>query len=126
MAMYRRDHLETVGSLTAPQTYWLLTDKQRERICNGAGPKGLGWVVPDTMWGLDCKPCFDIHDYCYKIWSGHDRKVLADKLMLENLYEWIEEHTKGWYKKPLRWLRKRRAYKYYLAVKIGGKWFYNR
>jgi len=119
------DSLRTNYPLTAPVSFWMLTDKQRARICNGAGPKGYGWLVPDSLWGLNCTPCFDIHDYCYKVWHGHERKVLADQLMLENLYSWIEEYTKGRCKKPLRWLRKRGAYKYYLAVKIGGEWFYD-
>ena len=115
----------TKDGLTAPEGYWNLTKEEKEDITNSAGPKGYGWIVPDTLWGLDCTPCFNIHDYCYHIWSDSSGKEVADRLMLNNLYEYIEKETKrGWYYKPLRWMRKRRAYKYYLAVKIGGAWFY--
>jgi hypothetical protein len=114
------------GVLTAPSGFWKLSKAEKESICNGAGPKGYGYLVPDTMWGLNCTPCFDIHDYCYHIWSDISGKEVADRLMLNNLYIWIDEKSnQSWWTGWLRWARKRRAYKYYLAVKIGGNWFYN-
>lgn len=114
------------GTLTAPESFWKLSAKEQSKICNGAGPKGYGFLVPDTLYGLKCTPCFDIHDYCYHIWSDSSGKEVADRLMLANLNEWIDAKSKsGWYLGWLRWLRKRRAYKYYIAVKLGGKWFYN-
>lgn len=33
--------------------YWDLTEEDRFEICNGCGPKGKGYLVPDTIWGLN-------------------------------------------------------------------------
>jgi hypothetical protein len=29
-----------------------VTPEQKKHICNGCGPKGMGWLVPDRVWGL--------------------------------------------------------------------------
>lgn len=41
--------------LKAPPGYWRLSPEQREAICNGCGPKKLGFLVPDTIWGLNVR-----------------------------------------------------------------------
>ena len=41
--------------LKAPPEYWALTDDEREAIGNGCGPKGAGFLVPDTVWGLSVR-----------------------------------------------------------------------
>jgi hypothetical protein len=30
----------------------ILSPEQKKHICNGCGPKGMGWLVPDRVWGL--------------------------------------------------------------------------
>lgn len=51
-----------------------LSRRQRALICNGAGPKGWGWLVPDLAF----KAAADQHDLDY--WQGGRArdKVLAD------------------------------------------------
>lgn len=114
------------GCLEAPEEYWMMSELAKGNVCNSAGPKGYGWLVPDTLYGLDCTPCFDIHDYCYHVWKDSNGKDNADRLMLDNLYRFIDDRTKkGWYMGWLRFLRRRRALKYYLAVSLCGSAFYN-
>jgi len=42
--------------LKAPEKYWSLTDDQKAAMCNGCGPKKFGYLVPDTMYGLNITP----------------------------------------------------------------------
>ena len=42
--------------LKAPKEYWDLTDDEKAEFCNGCGPKGYGYLVPDTMYGLKITP----------------------------------------------------------------------
>jgi hypothetical protein len=92
------------------------TDKQRAAVCNGMGPKGYGWLVPDTMYGLDVGPAGDIHDYMYAFPNGASQ-LECDALFLDNMYAIIEQNGGwGW----VRWLRRRRAQKYYAAVRAQG------
>lgn len=108
--------VEKRGLLEAPASFWTLTSKRKEKICNGGGPKGWGWLVPDTMWGLRLTDCFNIHDYDYYIKT---KKKVADKRMYSNLRARIN-HRGG----SFRWLRLCRAWTYYKAVSRGGAAFY--
>jgi len=35
-----------------PDGYLELTPEERQKITNGCGPKGAGYLVPDTFYGL--------------------------------------------------------------------------
>jgi len=105
--------------LFAPDSYWALTPEKKKEICNGAGPRGFGLVVPDTMYGLNMKDVYDIHDYLFSEeyiprggWS-HEEFLKANRITLNNAYRKIRAKTK-W--KWLRYLRERRARLYDLAV----------
>jgi hypothetical protein len=110
--------------LYAPTGYWLLTPAEKAVICNGAGPKGYGWLVPDTLWGLSIKEAANIHDYMYskeyKPWSNETKKE-ADRVFLNNMIRLINNASK-----LLRWLRLRRAQTYYEAVShFGGPCYWH-
>jgi len=74
------------------------------------------------MWGLDVSEACNIHDWMYSEGKTVDDKRKADWTFLDNLGRLIH-NAGGW--PVLRWLRRRRAYDYYLAVKnFGGPAFW--
>lgn len=105
--------IKTVNGLKAPTSYWHISEGLKQIICNGAGPKGWGWLVPDTIYGLSITEAANIHDYCY--YTKVDKKD-ADNLFFENMHALIDRGN--FFLKPLRqW----RAFIYYLVVKHGGR-----
>ena len=108
--------------LYAPPSFYRLSKELRKEICNGCGSKGFGgWIVPNTLWGLNVEDCCDIHDYMYHIGKTIEDKEKADRVMLNNMMRKIEAGSK-W----LRWVRRERAASYYYAVKLfGGNAFWS-
>lgn len=98
-----------------------LTRQQRSDICNGAGAAGSWYskFIPNTLYGLDCKIVFDIHDYGY--WAGRSTqaKIQIDLDMLANLVHMIN-FAPGTISGLLAPLRRRRAMKYYEMVHLHG------
>lgn len=94
----------------------MATPAERAEICNGAGPAGWGWIVPDTMWGLWITLAADIHDWDYH-WgkTPADRKA-ADDRFHRNLITLI--NAEGGILRGPRYIR---AYEYWLAVRIFGR-----
>jgi len=113
--MYKGIDLREI--LFAPLEYWKLTTREHEEICNGAGPKGWGWIVPDTVWFLDITPVANPHDFGYYIGKTIEDKNEHDRIFLNNLVRWILYWTKS---KIMKWLRLGRANKYFSAVCIYG------
>lgn len=110
--------------LIAPSDYRNLSKIERGKICNGCGTKGLGGLlVPDTLYGLSItEPC-NIHDFMYHVGKTIHDKEHADRVFLDNMYRVIST-GKNW--RLLVWLRRQRAYKYYLAVReFGHDAFFN-
>ena len=103
--------------LYAPKEYWLLADEEKAIICNGCGPKGKFDFVPDKIYRLSIAEACNIHDYMYHIGTDIGDKEAADRVFLNNMLRIVERKTNF---RPLRFLRRRRAYKYYLAVKHFG------
>lgn len=109
--------------LFAPEAFWDLTDEQRAKLCNGCGPgKMLGFLVPDTLWGLSIAPACDIHDFMYITGETIADKDSADRVFLNNMLRLIDANTRwDW----LKYFRARKARTYYLAVReLGGPWFW--
>lgn len=103
--------------------FTLLSDKERKEICNGIGAAtGLTSHFPDTIWGLDCKAAGDIHDYDYHVGGKSEDRYMADVVFWRNLY-WLIENRGAYL---LRCLRKRRADKYYIALRVGGDAHFNK
>jgi hypothetical protein len=109
--------------LYCPEGYKKLSKIDKEEICNGCGPKGWKFdFVPDKIWGLNIYYICCIHDFMYFEGVCIEDKEEADRVFLNNMLRLIDFKTRyRW----LRWLRKQRAYKYYLAVKhFGGPAFW--
>ena len=109
--------MDKILKLYCPYEYKLLRPQLKKQICNGCGPKSKFDFVPDTIWGLKIIEICNIHDYLYYIGKTIEDKEKADRIFLNNMLRLIENKTKWkWLKK----LRKKRAYKYYKAVKYFG------
>lgn len=106
------------AQIFAPASYWRESPALLDEVANGCGPGGIGdKLVPDTLWFLNIRPACRVHDYMY--WRGRTLadKSEADRVFLNNMIRIIDAKTRwGW----LRWLRYRRAYKYFEAVHLGG------
>lgn len=96
----------------APVAFIEAPPEERVEVCNGMGPKGYGWLIPDTMYGLDLEAAGDVHDWMYH-YATYARDI-CDRVFLENMNSIIDQHG-GW--SIVKWLRKRRATKYYWAVR---------
>ena len=106
--------------LYAPQSYRDATAHERATVCNGAGPAGKGWMVPDTIYGLSVTEPANIHDWMYELGHTLEHKDEADRVFLNNMLRVIAD-AGGW----LAGLRRKRARKYYWAVaNYGGPAFW--
>lgn len=106
--------------LWAPPEYWSASPEMIENIGNGLGPKGWGWFIPDSFFGLPVHEAGDIHDWMYFFQKGKDN---ADKAFLKNLLEIVRGNSRFF---VVRWLRMAAAWICYQAVKRGGKAAYDK
>ena len=89
----------------------------------GAGDGWKNKLVPRTLYGIDCNIAAYKHDYRYWRGGGEKDRLYADRCFYFDLIDIIETHKCSW---PwgTRWLHfklaRRRATKYYLAVKTFG------
>jgi len=102
--------------LYIPESFKKLNTEEINKICNGCGAKE-GINVPDTFYGLSITEACDIHDYMYHMGKTIKDKEEADRVFLNNLLRIVNKESKCC---VLKFLRRRRAKKYYLAVKILG------
>lgn len=101
-----------------PCSYFEASPEAILSIVGGCGPGGFGdYLVPDTIWGLSIKPSCSIHDWMYRWGVTLEDKEQADRVFLNNMLRQILNGDTG---RLTRWLRRRRARKYYLAVKWWG------
>lgn len=128
-AIYMHKGKDLRDILFAPPEYWKLTLKEHKEICNGAGPKGYGPLVPDTIWGLNITQAANIHDYMYHTGKTIKDKEEADRVFLNNMNRIIQESIKkkldlnffqALWLKQLAWLRFQRVSKYFSAVCLYG------
>lgn len=104
--------------LKAPDRYWLLTQKEREKMLNQCGPDGpLNLLIPNHLMGADISESCNIHDFMYiKAESKSDLRE-ADRVFLDNMMTQVENGSKF-----SRFGRKMLAYFYYGAVRAYS-WF---
>ena len=80
--------------LYTPKAFAKLTEDQL-RLLIGEGGCGAGefgdYLVPDTLLGLDIKPCCQRHDYMYSVGVYAEDKKLADMAFLNNMTRAILE-----------------------------------
>ena len=97
--------------LWAPAMYWELEEDEKDNICNGVGPKGYGWIFPETIWGLSMTEAADIHDYMYHVGKDIADKKQADLVFLNNMNRIINQETWFDWVKKIRLNRARLMYK---------------
>ncbi len=115
--------ITTKMGLVVPKDYYQAPQSQVDEVTNGCGP--AGWkidVVPDTIYGLNVNGACNPHDWMYEFGETRGDKEYADEIFLDNLNTIID--NKGGYSWFV-WLRKRRAKKYYYAVKLAGEDSFN-
>lgn len=96
--------------------YKELPEDEKAKICNGIGAAdGLSKHFPSTIWFLDCSETGNRHDYSYHVGGTLQDRRLADKFFLINLYTQISKGTK-----LLKWIRRARARKYWMALAVFG------
>ena len=103
-------------AVRAPRSFFEADPEVRLQVCNGMGPKGYGWLVPDSMYLLEMGAAGDVHDWMYTHPEGRTQQE-CDDLFYDNMLSIIEQHD-GW--GLVQWLRRRRARLYYKAVQSGG------
>lgn len=116
-------HPSTTARLYAPSDYVKSSRKVRAQAVNGCGTAGWkGKLIPETIYGLKVTAACNIHDWMYLRGETLADKDEADRVFLNNLLRIIDAGTRfAW----LKWLRRRRALKYYQAVRqFGGPAFW--
>jgi hypothetical protein len=100
--------------LQAPDSYWKLTDEQKDKLLNQCGPDGpLNKVIPDHLLGLSISESCNIHDYMFGEAIGQQEAKLADKVFLRNMKTQVESKNDRF----LTTMRRFLAYLYYVAVR---------
>lgn len=66
--------------MTDEPRYEDLTPAQKRHICNGCGPMGWGWLVPDFCF----RAAGNRHDFAYWMGGGWSDKLAADLEFLAN------------------------------------------
>jgi len=114
---------EPYAIIYAPEDWVTTPLEERKKMVNGCGPGGwLSELVPESMYGIDVTPACNVHDFMYLKGQTIQDKEEADRVFLNNMLRIINHESKCFI---LRWLRRRRALKYYLAVKhFGGPFFW--
>ena len=111
-----------MNKLIPPPGFDELTKEQRKEICNGCGPKGFGWAVPDTIWLLKIRKACQYHDYRWYIATCYADLLDANELMIDDVQTLIET-GKQW-----SWLvamRKSRKRIYAKGIAIGAVGYAN-
>jgi hypothetical protein len=65
--------------------YVFAAHEQRAAVCNGAGPRRFGWLVPDTFWGLCITESANNHDWDYQWGETIEDKHEADRTFRNNM-----------------------------------------
>lgn len=93
----------------------------RKRL-NGCGSTGLGWTVPDTIWGLRVTPICIFHDITHNIAQDEYDCHLSNMLFISNMLTFISYNSKC---RVLAGLRSYRAITYFNVVQLFNKDFCN-
>ncbi len=116
----RARQLAQMEVLHAPASFKNATSERLSDVCNGCGAANAKFdFVPDRIYGTYIGYACHIHDWMYNEGRTIEDKEEADRVFLNNVLRIIDRDKRKWYK-PTR-LQRRRAKKYYLAVKyLGG------
>ena len=113
-----------MGLLYAPASFLNASLTDLLDTCNGCGAADSWFRPPKRMYGTLIVQACIIHDWMYEKGRYLEDKKEADRVFLNNLNRLITLDSHKWYKPTL--LQRRRAEKYYLAVKhCGGEAFWS-
>ena len=101
-----------------PESYKLASKAQRKQVCNGCGPQGYDWFVPDNLLGVNICECCNVHDWMYEVGKTQREKDWADYVFLVNMRIAIDNVRNKW--KTLQSCRHELAIFYYTIVKKHG------
>lgn len=111
------------GTLYAPKEFVEATLDELLDICNGCGAADSWFRPPRRIYGTLIVYACHIHDWMYNYGKVKEDKDEADRVMENNINRLITIDSEKWYKPTF--LQRRRAKKYYLAVKhFGGEAFW--
>ena len=110
-------------NFVSPKSYKLASKAKRKQICNGCGPKGYDWFVPDHLLGINITECCNIHDWMYNHGTTESDRCWADSLFLINMRIAIRFPKHTW--EQLRACRFKFAIFYYNMVRQHGKGVFN-
>lgn len=111
------------GTLFAPAGFLCRSANELLLICNGCGAADSWFRPPKTIYGTLIVYACIIHDYMYETGNTIEDKEEADRVFLNNMNRLITQDKHKWYKPTF--LQRRRAKKYYYAVKeFGGEAFW--
>lgn len=106
------------GILYAPASFKITELSRLNEVCNGCGAANAKFdFVPDTIYGLFIGHACNIHDWMYNEGRTLEAKKEADRVMPNNMLRLIDRGNR-WYQP--KFLMRRRALKYYYAVKYFG------
>ena len=106
------------GELYAPASFKAATAHGLINTCNGCGAADSWFRPPEKIYGTPIVYACIIHDWMYGNGCSVEDKDEADRVFLNNMNRLITRDAKKWYKPTF--LQRRRAKKYYLAVKYFG------
>ena len=115
----------TAVELCSYYNYTRASAVQKDAVCNGAGPRRFGWLVPDNFWGLCITEAADNHDWDYQWGETIEDKKQADRTFRNNcqrlaeaLRAQEEKDGNGW------WVGKRwREYKHLRRLEMIDEYF---
>jgi len=97
------------------------------KIWNGIGASGRWYnrFIPKQVWGWNVELPSLPHDFAYWIGGTEADRRRADRDFLKNLLIWVRLHTNKQKHPTLLRMREIGCYKYYVAVRLGGKPAFN-
>ena len=124
--MTERELIEWFISLPAYADYQKAIGQYNHEL-RYAGPensKTLSFLIPETLYGINCNLAFYQHDALYAIGGGAEDRFNADIKMMATALKIIEKTPDRWYMYGFNWGRKHmarvRLIKYFEAVRAGG------
>lgn len=121
--LLKAQELARAGILYAPASFLNATLDELLDVCNGCGAAGSWFRPPKRIYGTLIVYACHIHDWMYNFGTTIEDKDESDRVMENNMNRLITRDSRKWYKPTF--LQRRRARKYYLAVKhFGGEAFW--
>lgn len=118
LRLLKTQKLAQANIVFAPANFLNATHDNLLDICNGCGAEGAWFRPPNKMYGTNIEAACHIHDWMYEGGFTSEDKDEADRVFLNNMFRIIDQDSYKWYKPTF--LQRRRALKYFEAVKYGG------